>query len=78
MKSLPGIPALAQVVLNAQSGGNHKMKKLVLALLSGAMLIPLAIAADKDSKKTPQHMDPYVNGTVDENRVAKAARFFCS
>jgi hyperosmotically inducible protein len=49
------------------------MKKLALALLSGAMLLPLAIAADKD-KKLAQHSDPYVNGTADENRVAKDVR----
>ena len=50
------------------------MKKLAVALISGAMLLPLAIAADKDSKKVPPHMDPYVNGNSDENRVAKEVR----
>ena len=44
------------------------------ALCAGAMLVPLALAADKDSKKMPQHMDPYVSGTADENRVAKDVR----
>jgi hyperosmotically inducible protein len=50
------------------------MKKLAIALLSGAMLLPFAVAAEKDSKKMPQHSDPYVNGGADENRIAKEVR----
>ena len=50
------------------------MNKFAIALLSGAMLLPLAIAGDKDVKKMPQHTDPYVNGGADENRIAREVR----
>jgi hyperosmotically inducible protein len=56
------------------SGGTDQMKKLAIALLSGAMLLPFAVAAEKDNKKVPQHTDPYVNGGADENRIAKEVR----
>src|SRR5882762_5550557 len=50
------------------------MKKLATALLSGALRLPCAVAAQKDQKKIPQHTDPYVNGAADENRIAKEVR----
>jgi hyperosmotically inducible protein len=50
------------------------MKKLATALLSGALLLPFAVSAQKDQKKLPQHSDPYVNGGADENRIAKEVR----
>ena len=50
------------------------MKKFVLTLLTGVMLIPLAIAADKDPKKPEKHTDPYTNGTGADSRIAKDVR----
>ena len=46
------------------------MKRFAPMLLATALLIPNGWG--KDDKK--QHMDPYVNGAPDENRIAKEVR----
>lgn len=50
-------------------------KNLSIALLAGALMVPMAFA-DKDSQKQqqPQHMDPYVQGPAQEANLVKQVR----
>jgi hyperosmotically inducible protein len=51
------------------------MKRFATALFAFALLAPAAIAGkEKDNSKVPQHQDPYVNGTPEENQIAKEVR----
>jgi hyperosmotically inducible periplasmic protein len=52
----------------------NNMKRLATALLAGALLVPAGFAADKDAKKTQQHMDPYMTGPQDEGRIIQEVR----
>ncbi len=51
------------------------MKRIATALFALALLSP-AVYAEKDNKdqKMAQHQDPYMNGTADENQIAKEVR----
>lgn len=50
------------------------MKRIASALFAFALLAPGGFAASKDGPKVPQHQDPYVNGSPEENQIAKEVR----
>jgi hyperosmotically inducible protein len=53
------------------------MKRLAIALVAGALIAPAVFAADDKNKntiKTPQHMDPFTQGSTDEGRIAREVR----
>jgi hyperosmotically inducible protein len=51
------------------------LKRIAIALLGGALVIPAGFAADqKEQQQQQQHMDPYVQGPANEARLIQEVR----
>jgi hyperosmotically inducible protein len=66
---------MATYVLSSWQVVKKTMKRIATALFALALLSPAGVvAAEKDNQKYPQHQDPYVTGSPEENQIAKEVR----